>query len=141
MDCRKLCTPDQNQQETLNPTDSLPIPDTGMAVVYTGVYNPRPYFTELPHLIFFFLFYVCGLPVCMFWLWRQGLTMEPWLSWNLLHKPSWPQTHRDMPVSAITKTMCQYTQLAYIHVKCTAHAPSEYRKGQWILRNQSFRRP
>lgn len=64
MDCRKLCTPDQNQQETLNPTDSLPIPDTGMAAVYTGVYNPRPYFTELPHLIFFLI--LCVWFACMY---------------------------------------------------------------------------
>jgi len=30
----------------------------------------------------------------------QGLTKQPWLSWNSLYRPRWPQTHRDPPASS-----------------------------------------
>lgn len=33
---------------------------------------------------------------------RQAFFVYPWLLWNLLPpKPGWPQTHRDLPASAI----------------------------------------
>ena len=31
---------------------------------------------------------------------RQGLTMQPWLTWNLLCRLGWPRTHRDLLASA-----------------------------------------
>lgn len=30
---------------------------------------------------------------------RQGLCVA-WLAWNILYRPSWPQSHRDPPASA-----------------------------------------
>lgn len=40
---------------------------------------------------FFFVFVFCL---------RQGFFVQPWLSWNLICKPGWPPTDRDLPVSA-----------------------------------------
>ena len=31
---------------------------------------------------------------------RKGFFVQSWLSWNLLYRPGWPQTHRDPPTSA-----------------------------------------
>jgi hypothetical protein len=30
---------------------------------------------------------------------RQAFSVYPWLPWKLLCRPSWPQNHRDLPVS------------------------------------------
>lgn len=84
----------QNQHKTLNPSESLPTLDFGMAVICIQVYNPRPDFPKLSHfkLFDFFSYLACvvGVYVCF-----VSLTVEPSLSWNLLqYTPNWPQTQR-----------------------------------------------
>ena len=41
------------------------------------------------------IYYLChyGSVNCV-WFWRHGLTVQPWLAWNLLCRPSWPQTQK-----------------------------------------------
>lgn len=46
-------------------------------------------------LCFCFLFFVL---IFIFW---NGLTVYPWLSWKSLCLPGWPRTHRNLPVFAI----------------------------------------
>jgi hypothetical protein len=42
------------------------------------------------------VFNVMGFVFCGLW---QGSSMWPWLSWNVLCRPRWPQTHRDRHAS------------------------------------------
>lgn len=107
MDCTELCTVDQKQQETLNPTESLPIP-----AFCTGVYNPTHYFTKLSHLnnFSYFISAVC-LYVLSVSLWRPGCPGTCYIDLAGLKL-------RDLPVSAIIRSMCQHTQLARIQVYC-----------------------
>lgn len=38
---------------------------------------------------------------CSVWLFEIGfLCVKPWLSWNWIHRPSWPWTHKDIPTPA-----------------------------------------
>jgi hypothetical protein len=46
------------------------------------------------HLAYLFIY------LFIFVLLRQGLSTEPWLSWNSLCSPGWPQSHRDPSASA-----------------------------------------
>ena len=41
-----------------------------------------------------------SLFVCCFVFLKQGFSVYPWLSWNSLSRPNWPQTHRDLPAAA-----------------------------------------
>ncbi|EGW09804.1 hypothetical protein I79_019627 [Cricetulus griseus] len=54
--------------------------------------------------IFLFLF------VCLFVL-RQGYSVALVLSCNSLCRPGWPQTHRDLPVSAGIKGICHCSHI------------------------------
>lgn len=47
----------------------------------------------LTTLLFFFFSFCCRCCyfVCLFMILSQNLTMRPWLTSNLLHKPDWAQ--------------------------------------------------
>lgn len=50
-------------------------------------------------VLMIFIFYMFHLFLLyIFCFWRQGSSVSPWLSWNSLYRPSWPQTHRVPPL-------------------------------------------
>ena len=77
-------------------------------------------------VIFFFFF---------FFFWRQGLSMQPWLSWSSLCKPECPRIHIDPPISAFcvlglngcaTKSSLEALELA---LRCCLDMGPSYPKG------------
>ena len=53
-----------------------------------------PSWKKLFYLSFCFVLFSCFL--------RQDLFVYPWLAWNPLCRPGWPQTQRDLPAFATT---------------------------------------
>lgn len=41
----------------------------------------------------------CQIPAGSFLFLKQSLSVYPWLSWNTLWRPGWPQIHWDLPAS------------------------------------------
>jgi hypothetical protein len=82
----------QGQLITLNDPRACS-PDCGRwlgAVVGSG-FTPAP-----TAMAFLFLFFLGFLFVCLFFgfFLRQGFSVSPWLSWNSLCRPGWPQTQK-----------------------------------------------
>lgn len=49
--------------------------------------------------LYAFIIFVCIYSLTFLFL-RHCFPMEPWLSWNKLCRPAWPQIHCDLPASA-----------------------------------------
>lgn len=55
------------------------------------------------------------LSVCLLTCWllfAQGFLWQPWPSWNLLFRPSWPWIHQDSPAGI--KSICHHGQLLHL---------------------------
>jgi hypothetical protein len=55
--------------------------------VHPSTWLPSHHWNDWDFFFFFFCF------------WRQGFFVQVWLSWNLICRPSWPWTLKDLPAS------------------------------------------
>lgn len=59
--------------------------------------------------------------LAFFCFWPGSLSIQSWLSWNLLSRSGWPQTHRHLPASAssvLRLKMCAFILGKTVFPKC-----------------------
>jgi hypothetical protein len=93
--------------------------------------------------------FVC-LFVLVFGFSRQGFSVQPWLSWNLLCKPGWPWTQKSACLclclpSAGIKGVCHHALLLYSRVNSWVKTLFDFVEwGRWVWylvkRNRSNRK-
>ena len=86
----------------------------------------------------FFLFFVF---VCFFCFSRQCFSVQPWLSWNSLCRPSWPPTQKSACfclLSAGIKGVCHHTQLFFLFLKMKIFLKSCYSYIFYIFQFSTF---